>query len=63
MPVIQITLIAGRTMEQKQAMYAAVTEAVHQTLGAPRESVRIMVNEIAPQHFAVAGVAKSGPSS
>jgi 4-oxalocrotonate tautomerase len=36
---------------------------VHQTLGAPKESVRIMVNEVPPQHFAVAGVAKAGPSS
>ncbi|WPB58381.1 2-hydroxymuconate tautomerase [Xylophilus sp. GOD-11R] len=63
MPIIQITLIAGRSDEQKQAMYAAVTEAVHTTLGAPKEAVRIMVNEIPPQHFAVAGVAKKGPSS
>lgn len=63
MPIIQIALIAGRTQEQKQAMYEAVTDAVQQTLGAPRESVRIMVTEIEPQHFAVAGVAKTGPSS
>jgi len=63
MPIIQITLIAGRTEQQKQAMYQAVTEAVHQTLGTPKENVRIMVNEIPPHHFAVAGVAKTGPSS
>jgi len=63
MPIIQITLIAGRSDDQKKAMYHAVTEAVHQTIGAPKESIRIMVNEVPPVHFAVAGVAKSGPSS
>jgi 4-oxalocrotonate tautomerase len=63
MPIIQITMIVGRTDAQKRAMYQAVTEAVHSTLGAPMESIRIMVNEVPPLHFATAGVAKSGPSS
>jgi len=63
MPIIQITLVAGRSDEQKAAMYKEVTEAVHRTLGAPRENVRIMINEIPAKHFAVAGVAKTGPSS
>ena len=63
MPIIQITLVAGRSDEQKAAMYKEVTEAVHRTLGAPRENVRIMVNEVPAKHFAVAGVAKTGPSS
>jgi 4-oxalocrotonate tautomerase len=63
MPIIQITLVAGRTDEQKAAMYKEVTEAVHRTLGAPRENVRIMINEIPAKHFAVAGTAKTGPSS
>jgi len=63
MPIIQITLVAGRSDEQKAAMYKEVTEAIHRTLGAPRENVRIMINEIPAKHFAVAGVAKTGPSS
>ena len=63
MPIIQITLVAGRSDEQKAAMYKEVTEAIHRTFGAPRENVRIMINEIPAKHFAVAGVAKTGPSS
>jgi 4-oxalocrotonate tautomerase len=63
MPIIQITMIVGRTDDQKRAMYEAVTEAVHTTLGAPKENVRIMINEVPPLHFATAGVVKSGPSS
>ncbi len=63
MPIIQITMIEGRSGEQKQAMYREVTDAIHRTLGAPRENVRIMIYEVPSQHFATAGVSKSGPSS
>ncbi len=62
MPIIQITLIEGRTDEQKSEMYKEVTEAMHRTLGTPRENVRIMLNEIPAKHFAVAGASKTGPS-
>lgn len=63
MPIISITLIEGRSDEKKAAMYKEVTEAIHRTLGAPRESVRIIINEIPANHFAVAGEAKAGASS
>jgi 4-oxalocrotonate tautomerase len=63
MPIVNITMIEGRTDNQKQAMFKEVTEAIHRTLGAPRESVRIMINEVPARHFATAGVAKTGPSS
>lgn len=63
MPIVQITLIEGRSDQQKQDMYREVTEAIHRTIGTPRENVRIIVNEIPARHFAAAGVAKTGPSS
>ena len=62
MPVIQITLVAGRSTEQKQNMYREVTDAVHRTLGTPPEGIRIILNEVPPAHFAVAGIPKTGPS-
>ncbi len=62
MPIINITLIEGRSDEQKQAMYHEVTEAIHRTLNAPRDAVRIIVNEIPARHFAAGGVMKTGPS-
>ncbi|WP_342643127.1 2-hydroxymuconate tautomerase [Rhodoligotrophos ferricapiens] len=62
MPVIQITMIEGRTQDQKSAMYREVTDAVQRTLGSPPESVRIIVNEVPRTHFAVAGIAKSESS-
>jgi 4-oxalocrotonate tautomerase len=62
MPIVSITLIEGRTEEQKNAMFREVTEAIHRTVGAPKDSVRIMINEIPARHFATAGVPKTGPS-
>jgi hypothetical protein len=37
-------------------MIAAVTDAVVESLGVRADSVRIMINEMHPEHFALAGV-------
>ncbi|MBR27963.1 MAG: 2-hydroxymuconate tautomerase [Rhodobacteraceae bacterium] len=59
MPILNITLIEGRSQAQKDAMYREVTDAVCRSLGAPAESVRIIVNEIPAGDFAAAGVSKA----
>lgn len=56
MPIIQVNMLEGRSVEQKRAMIAAVTDAVVGSLGVRAESVRIMINEMHPEHFALAGV-------
>jgi 4-oxalocrotonate tautomerase len=58
MPIVSIMLIEGRSLEQKKAMFKAVTEAIVQTLGAPRESVRIVINEVPMEHFVVGGITR-----
>lgn len=63
MPIIEVTLIEGRTPEKKVAMMKAVTDAVVETLGAPRESVRVIIYEVPPEHFAVGGVPKKLPAA
>ena len=55
MPIIQVNMLEGRTTAQKRAMIAAVTDAIVESLGVRRDSVRIMINEMHPEHFAVAG--------
>lgn len=35
----------GRTLEQKQAFLRAISDAAVETLGAPRESVRVWITE------------------
>lgn len=63
MPIVEMTLIEGRTPEAKAAMMKAVTEAIVTTLQAPPEAVRIIIREIPAMHFSVAGVAKGGSAS
>lgn len=56
MPIIQVNLLEGRTVAQKRAMVAAITDAVVDSLGVRPDSVRILINEMHPEHFALAGV-------
>lgn len=59
MPIVDITLIEGRPAAKKQAMIEKVTDAIQDSLGAPRESIRIIIREVPGAHFAVAGKARS----
>jgi 4-oxalocrotonate tautomerase len=58
MPFVEITLIAGRTDEQKRKLFESVTTAVETSLGAPRESIRVVLREVPAAHWAVGGVPK-----
>lgn len=55
MPIIQMNLVEGRSVAQKRAAVAAITEAVVRSLGVQPEQVRIMINEMPSEHFAIAG--------
>lgn len=56
MPIIQVHLLEGRSVAQKRGMIAAITNAVVNSLGVSPESVRILIDEMPPEHFALAGV-------
>lgn len=56
MPIIEMHLMTGRTVEQKRAVAAAITDAVCTTLGVKAETVRILVTEHGFEDFSVAGV-------
>jgi 4-oxalocrotonate tautomerase len=55
-PVIDVTMVEGRSPEAKLAFIKALTEAAVVTLEAPRDSVRVILREVLPTHFAAAGV-------
>lgn len=59
MPILDVTLISGRTADKKRALVRELTDATVRTLDVPRESVRVLLREIEPDHFAVGGVMKS----
>jgi 4-oxalocrotonate tautomerase len=58
MPIVEVTLIEGRSKEQKRALVKEVTDAVVSSIGAPIEAVRVIVREIPPENFAVGGIPK-----
>ncbi|MCL8383443.1 MULTISPECIES: tautomerase family protein [Xanthobacter] len=55
MPIVTVALMEGRTQEQKDAMFARVTEALCATLDCRPEQVRIRVEDMSDGDFAVAG--------
>ena len=61
MPIIDITILEGRPYEKKRALIREVTEATIRTLNAKPETVRVIVREVHPSHFAVAGEPKGPP--
>ena len=56
MPLIEIHLLEGRTEEQKKALLTAISKAVHESIGAPVESIRIWIEEFTPKDYMAAGV-------
>lgn len=55
MPIANLSILEGRNEEQIAALIEAVTEAIHQSLAAPRESIRVLVSEVPRTHWGIAG--------
>jgi 4-oxalocrotonate tautomerase len=63
MPIVEITLIEGRTDEAKERLHAKVADAIHEAIDAPKDSIRVIIREVPPIHFSVGGVAKGKRAS
>lgn len=55
MPLVNIHMAEGRSAEQKKALMVAITDAMHEHLGASRESVRVWINEFPNTDFMAGG--------
>ena len=55
MPLIQVSMAAGRTEEQKRALLQALTAATHESIGAPVASIRVWIHEFPPENFIAGG--------
>ncbi len=65
MPIIEVTLIEGRPPEKVRSLISNLTEAAIRALDAPPQSVRVIVREVPPTHFAAGDVTvaeRSGPA-
>lgn len=56
MPLIEVTLVEGRSPEQLRALITGLTQAACDTVGAPRASVRVVVREVPATHWAAGDV-------
>ncbi|MCL1989446.1 MAG: 2-hydroxymuconate tautomerase family protein [Defluviitaleaceae bacterium] len=59
MPLINIKMLEGRTLEQKKELVKKVTDAVASTTGSTPERISIVIEEMPKHHFARAGVLES----
>lgn len=56
MPFIDVTLAEGRSPETVREFITAVTDAAERSLGAPRETIRVIVRTVPLEHWANGGV-------
>jgi len=59
MPNLNLYLVEGYSDEQKNRLFARLTDAVVDSLSAPRGAVRIFLIELAEKHISVGGVGLS----
>lgn len=55
MPIVQISIMEGRSQEKIDDLLKNVTTAVSESLDSPKENVRVMVTEIPKTHWAIGG--------
>lgn len=58
MPIIQVEMLVGRTVEQKRAMVEKVTQAMVETVGCEKEAVKIIIRDMEFENYAMGGVLK-----
>ncbi|RIX76894.1 4-oxalocrotonate tautomerase family protein [Acidovorax cavernicola] len=56
MPFAQIYLIEGRTEAQKRALIEKVTSAIVEAIDAPKENVRVWLQDVPKENWGIAGV-------
>lgn len=55
MPIATIQIMEGRDDEAKAKLIAAVTDAICDSIGARREAVRVLIQEVPKSHWGIGG--------
>jgi 4-oxalocrotonate tautomerase len=63
MPIITINLLEGRPAAKKQRLIREVSEAAARSLDVPISTVRIVLSEVALEHWGVGGISKADAPS
>ncbi|MCO5303781.1 MAG: tautomerase family protein [Phycicoccus sp.] len=56
MPLIEVTLVEGRSPQQLRNLISGLTEAAVAAVDAPREAIRVVLREVPSTHFAAGDV-------
>ena len=55
MPLIQVTMVEGRTVEQKHALIRNLSQSMAETLEVPLERIRVALYEISADEWGIGG--------
>jgi len=55
MPLVQITMLQGRTAEQKRKLAKRITDAIVEDAGARREAIVVAFHEVSKESYATGG--------
>jgi 4-oxalocrotonate tautomerase len=55
-PLVEVTLVEGRTPAQLRGLITALTDAVEGAIGAPRANVRVVLREVPSTHWAAGDI-------
>ena len=56
MPLVQVTMLEGRTADQKRKLAARITDAMVEEAGARREAIVVTFYELSKESYASGGV-------
>ena len=56
MPLVQITMLQGRTTDQKRKIAQRITDAMMEEAGARREAIVVAFHEVSRESYASGGV-------
>jgi 4-oxalocrotonate tautomerase len=56
MPMVQITMLSGRTIEQKRKIAQRITDVMVEEARTQREAVVVTFNEVSKESYASGGV-------
>ncbi len=55
MPMLQVSILEGRTPEQKEELINRLTATITETLSVKPESVRVLIQEMPKTNWGIAG--------